>query len=186
MAIKLPFDEINTFIQTVIAEYARLETEERIRRTQKDVDDYILELYAMGIYDNSVMLGLPFEALDGEYLLLTVIDGKTVNDRIALHIRNDDDGRLKNLIDSELHKAYEAGKSDYASYQMADGHTVNKTWNTWLDDKVRDTHGYLEAMTVPADEEFYTYDGDHAKHPGDFALAQNNVNCRCFLTYSLG
>lgn len=52
------------------------------------------------------------------------------------------------------------------------------------DDKVRDTHDYLEGMSVGIDEEFYTYDGDHALYPGGFENAQNNVNCRCFLTYT--
>ena len=52
------------------------------------------------------------------------------------------------------------------------------------DEKVRDTHQYLELMTVDIDEDFYTYDGDHASAPGMFELAQNNVNCRCELLFS--
>ena len=61
---------------------------------------------------------------------------------------------------------------------------TNKTWVTMLDDRVRETHDYLEGQTVGINEDFYTYDGDHASAPGLFALASNNVNCRCELVFS--
>lgn len=52
------------------------------------------------------------------------------------------------------------------------------------DEKVRDTHQYLEGMTVGIDEDFWTYDNDHASAPGMFEFAENNVNCRCELLFS--
>ena len=61
---------------------------------------------------------------------------------------------------------------------------VKKTWCTQLDEKVRDTHDYLEGISVYMDEKFFTYDGDEARFPGDFGLAENNVNCRCYLKYT--
>lgn len=66
-----------------------------------------------------------------------------------------------------------------------DGSPLSKTWVTMLDEKVRDTHQYLEGMTVPLDDEFYTYDGDHAQAPGGFTAAQNNCGCRCMLDISV-
>ena len=60
----------------------------------------------------------------------------------------------------------------------------NKTWITMMDEKVRDTHQYLEGMTVGIDEDFWTYDNDHAPAPGMFEFAENNVNCRCELVFS--
>ena len=59
-----------------------------------------------------------------------------------------------------------------------------KTWATMLDDRVRETHDYLEGETVEIGEDFYTFDGDHASAPGLFELAENNVNCRCELLFS--
>jgi hypothetical protein len=53
-----------------------------------------------------------------------------------------------------------------------------------LDNRVREEHQYLEGQTIDIDDEFYTYDGDHASAPGLFTLAQNNVNCRCELIFS--
>jgi uncharacterized protein with gpF-like domain len=54
-----------------------------------------------------------------------------------------------------------------------------KRWRTMNDDRVRDTHDYLEGMVVPFSERFYSYDGDSAEYPGGFALPENNINCRC-------
>ena len=65
------------------------------------------------------------------------------------------------------------------------GQPLYKIWGTMLDEKVRDTHAYLEGMKVPLDAEFYTYDGDHAQAPGGFTDANNNCNCRCALDISL-
>jgi hypothetical protein len=53
-----------------------------------------------------------------------------------------------------------------------------------MDDRVRDTHDPLEGVTVDWDEEFYTWDNDHAPYPGAFEKPENSVNCRCWLTYS--
>lgn len=59
-----------------------------------------------------------------------------------------------------------------------------KTWRTKKDERVRDTHRFLEGVTIPIDQRFWTIDGDSAMTPGGFATAQENVNCRCFLVYS--
>jgi hypothetical protein len=51
-----------------------------------------------------------------------------------------------------------------------------------LDDRVRETHDYLEGVRVGIDDLFYTFDGDAAYAPGGFGDPSNNVNCRCYLT----
>lgn len=62
---------------------------------------------------------------------------------------------------------------------------VMKTWVTMADDRVRDTHDYLEGMSVPINERFFTFDNDYARYPGDFQLPQNNINCRCRISLSM-
>ena len=59
--------------------------------------------------------------------------------------------------------------------------TIYKQWRTMLDDRVRETHDFLEGATVPVDARFYTNDGDSARFPGDFMLVENNANCRCLI-----
>ena len=62
---------------------------------------------------------------------------------------------------------------------------VMKTWVTMADDRVRDTHQYLEGMSVPVNGRFFTYDNDSARYPGDFADPQNNCGCRCRISLSM-
>jgi uncharacterized protein with gpF-like domain len=63
----------------------------------------------------------------------------------------------------------------------ATGKDLYKTWVTMRDDRVRETHDYLEGMKIPINEPFVTYDMDEAMYPGGFSLPENNVNCRCTL-----
>lgn len=84
------------------------------------------------------------------------------------------------IADTEMHRIANQAALDTAKYAGA----KYKTWATMLDDKVRDTHDYLEGMTVGIDEDFYTYDGDHAPAPGLFELPENSINCRCELIFS--
>lgn len=62
---------------------------------------------------------------------------------------------------------------------------VFATWATMRDDRVRETHDYLEGMTQLFGRRFYSFDGDSARFPGDFSLPDNNVNCRCHLNYTI-
>lgn len=60
---------------------------------------------------------------------------------------------------------------------------IRKTWNTMGDDRVRDTHAVLDGTSKALNEAFFTIDGDSAMSPGRFILPENNVGCRCWLTY---
>ena len=84
------------------------------------------------------------------------------------------------IAETESHRIANTSALDTARH----GGATKKTWVTMLDDRVRETHDYLEGMTVGIDDDFYTYDGDHAPAPSLFQLASNNVNCRCELIFS--
>ena len=86
---------------------------------------------------------------------------------------------LVRIVDTESHRIANEAALNTAGKAGA----TKKKWVTMLDDKVRDTHIYLEGQTVPYDADFYTYDGDHARAPGLFALPENNINCRCELIF---
>ena len=112
-------------------------------------------------------------------------DGKDVEDKVREYVSSGDEGRLGNLIASEYHRDYNAGGDSLAQdYKKKTGNGYKKTWCTMMDDRVRDTHDPLEGVSVGEDEEFYTWDDDHALYPGGFEKAENNVNCRCWLEYS--
>lgn len=79
----------------------------------------------------------------------------------------------------------ETGAYDRAvSYSEETGLVPHKVWQTMRDDRVRDTHQYIEGVEVPIDAWFYTYDSDMARFPGDFELPENNCNCRCEIRYT--
>ena len=83
------------------------------------------------------------------------------------------------ILETEMHRDANEAALETARHAGA----TTKTWVTMLDDKVRETHDYLEGVTVGIDDEFITFDGDKATAPGLFSLAENNVNCRCELLF---
>ena len=93
---------------------------------------------------------------------------------------------LSVLAETEAHRVINDAIMDSGDKYLRDnpGANLNKTWVTMNDDRVRETHDYLEGVTVPYNARFYTFDGDSAMFPGDFQNAENNVNCRCILTLS--
>ena len=184
MASILPFDELNR-LDTEIRE--RFGNNPLQKRDEEDTIDELLDLfllaYAMG---NSVTN----DNLSSDYSppvdnVMKVVDakvaGKTWRERVEDYFANGGTGEdIARIADTETHRIANTAALDTAKQAGA----TNKTWVTMLDDRVRETHDYLEGMTVGIDEDFYTYDGDHASAPGLFELAENNVNCRCELLFS--
>ena len=185
MASILPMDELN-----------RLEVEIRDRfgdehikfdDDYEDVIDMMLDLfllaYAMGNSVTNENLSSNYQPSVDE--VMSVVDakvaGETWRERVEDYFANGGTGEdLARIADTEMHRIANTAALDTAKKAGA----TSKTWVTMLDDRVRETHDYLEGMTVGIDEDFYTYDGDHASAPGLFTLAQNNVRCRCELLFS--
>ena len=60
---------------------------------------------------------------------------------------------------------------------------VEKVWATMEDERVRETHNFLDGVSVPLGTLFVAIDGDSARYPGDFTKAENNCGCRCWLVF---
>ena len=204
------FDELNN-IRTTLADIVTGEEEltddvpSRRPIDRKRIEDTIFALITMGYVYGIEVAGLDLETdipASGERMFSvanTPTKGETFRDRINTHIDqyeatadNDPNAaqtlieRLSVVAETETHRTINTGSLDGAE-EYAEGHpdaTIYKTWETMMDDRVRDTHDYLEGMTIPLDARFYTYDGDSAMYPGDFMLAENNVNCRCIIRYT--
>lgn len=112
-----------------------------------------------------------------EYIFL-LYDGKDVFDLLGEAFEDKDEERMKTIFSNEYHRMYNTGL-----YEGAKGKYKYKTWLTMLDDKVRDSHSYLEGIKIPINAEFIT-GNDKALFPGGFENAENNVNCRCTLKFS--
>lgn len=84
------------------------------------------------------------------------------------------------ILETEMHR--DANEAALETARHAGAKT--KTWQTMMDDKVRETHDYLLGVTVGIEDDFITFDGDKAQAPGLFELPENNINCRCELEFA--
>ena len=86
---------------------------------------------------------------------------------------------IERIFVTESHRVFSDGQWD-----SAEGRAKYKIWHTQEDDKVRDTHWYIDNLKVGIGEYFNTIDGDRALRPYGFDFAENNINCRCYLEYT--
>lgn len=130
--------------------------------TSLDVSTYIPDDYLLSKWD----------------ALYRTYNGMDAMDRVIAYSEIGEPNAILRVAETDGHRIYNAGGE-----LGARGFASTKQWLTAGDDKVRDTHDYLEGMEVEIDEYFYTYDGDFARYPGDFQDIKNNANCRCVLKY---
>ena len=190
------FDELSGIRMVLDAEVEAMTVAGRYDR--KRLEDIIFELITMGYAYGIEVAGLDLEAdipLNADRMREVAMQptaGETFADRIHHHINEAEqgivgDGRLAEqlavIAETETHRAINEGIMDGAeAYIGANPEaTVYKQWLTMGDDRVRDTHDYLEGAVVPLEARYYSYDGDSALYPGDFMFAENNVNCRCMI-----
>ena len=113
-------------------------------------------------------------------------DSGTVDD--VIRVVDTDMNRIYNDSVLDVGEKANAGRIEWTNEDLPAPDTkdrVMKTWQTVLDDRVRDQHSYLEGMTIPVGRRFYTYTGDSARYPGDFSDPNNNCNCRCAISLSM-
>ena len=184
----LPIDEINA-LEDRLKVHFEDDGKGRIKSKQdaEDIIDELLDLfllaYANGVTATNTELGTdavpPVDSADAA--VNAVIAGETWRQRVLDYYENG--GSLydiQRIAETDATRIYNTGALD-AVMANGNGSGVNKRWVTMMDDRVRDTHSYLEGMVVPFDAEFWTYDGDHASAPGMFMLPENNINCRCIV-----
>lgn len=179
----LPIDEINA-LEDKLKPHFNDEGKIKSRQDCEDILDELLDLfllsYAKGATATNTELGtaeMPsVDAVDAA--VYAVVAGETWRDRVLGYYESG--GTLydiQRIAETDATRIYNQGAVDAVVVNGTTG--VSKRWRTMNDDRVRDTHDYLEGMVVPFDSRFYTYDGDSAEFPGGFALPENNVNCRC-------
>lgn len=150
--------------------------------TKEETEDSLLELlimaYVFGCKDVSKSLKEEIKP-DTKKMNESVnkkIEGKTWGERL-LEAQTLDE--IIRIVVTEVHRVFNEGQWDSAV-----GRATHKTWITQGDDRVRDTHWYIDGLTIPIDDYFYTLDGDRALRPYGFTFPENDINCRCRLKYS--
>lgn len=180
----LPLDEINN----LKAKYQSKGTDTPITEFDlADIIDDLIDLFLLAVANGTISINDQFGTdyrPTAEQLAKTIyrkIDGSTWEDRIRTWYENGGTAAdILRIAETESHRigndiAFEAAKAVGAT---------RKTWLTMLDGKVRETHDFLESVSVGIEDDFYTFDNDHAPYPGAFGKAENNCNCRCELQYS--
>ena len=186
MASILPMDELNRLDAEFRARFGNepLPNNPKILKEVEDtLFDFFLFAYAMGNEVTNENLSSSYKPTvdEVEKTVNQEVAGKTWRNRVEEYFSSGGTGAdISRIADTEMHRI--ANTAAYKTAKQAGA--KSKTWITMADEKVRDSHQYLEMMTVGIDDDFYTFDGDHSPYPGAFALASNNVNCRCELLFS--
>jgi hypothetical protein len=196
----MPEDELSVVRQEIDADFA-MPIEERRKRKADRIDE-ILELLILSyVYGNEaandMLFGSEFlESLGFDEDRPIPVDADSLNEAVYKRVSDKNwEQRITEYYDSETGTADDVYRVvDTDSHRVYNDAILNvgersdgavwKTWETMRDDRVRDTHEYLQSMRVPINSRFWTFDGDSARCPGDFADPQNNVNCRCRIRLS--
>lgn len=181
---QLRFDEINQLVREIgtdsVEEYETLPAEEKRKRKQRFWDclwDWLLDGWAAGL----LFVGKDKDMPDITRILNWVYPrGETTSDIYDKDIT--DREKLQRMIEAEANRCFNHGVVEAVNGEKG----VMKTWETMGDNRVRETHEYLEGVTIPIDEEFVTIGGDSALAPGMFSEASQNCNCRCWISVKQG
>lgn len=190
------FDEINRLGDYLYEEYTSG------KRTTVEINailsDIFLSAFLRGVLVAFTDLGIDIESDEYAYYKSLLddsnvaeqsvnqeIDGKTYQERVEEHLLNlDGESSIQKIVETEVHRNMNNAIYDVGNVIQESGTPIYKTWRTMLDDRVRDSHDYLEGTKLEIDEEFYTYNGNHALFPGQFGVGEEDVNCRCYAQIS--
>ena len=186
------FDELDQFLVGFrTRNLAR--SEEISPEEEEDIIDELLDLFLLAYMDgsqdaaNELLIDVEPSIDDAMETIEKPIGGRTFRDRVRNYLNGDMGDTtgtpaeaIARVAETESVRIYNESGLKTAKK----GGAKLKTWNTVGDNRVRDQHELLNGVTSPIDGYFYTYTGDRAMHPGGFETAENNVNCRCWLTFS--
>lgn len=175
------FDELNN-LQSQIEKLVT----ETYKPKMPDLIDTVLDfliaamLFGMDYANKSLGTNKKLSADKVDEIINKRVANETWKQRITEYYKTGDFSYFPTLLDTESKRvfnetAFETAKLNGATF---------KTWQTKEDLRVRDTHIFLQGVTIPIDDKFYTTDGDSAFQPFGFEKAENNINCRCYLDFT--
>lgn len=185
MPTEMLWDELNTFKSIVeLTGAAGSASEQKKKETQDDLLDILIMAYIVGYQDAGAELGMELIP-DPELMQQAVykdIAGKNFEQRVSEYIESGTTEDIQRVAETDVTRIYNTAVMDAGKKSGVGG--LKKTWNTMLDDRVRELHEPLEGMTVGIDDYFVTWDGFSTLAPGGFGVPELDINCRCYLTLS--
>ena len=194
----LDFDEIEKYqeVRTWILSQTPSQLMENKKRAVDVVWDLLTYLYMLGFTQATEEVGQeiaegakPFLPKDYDDLsdsqkkeadkaIYKQFDNQDFQDRVRKYAEMGNAQDILRVAETDGNRVYNVG-----GLNAVKGKAKTKTWNTMMDDRVRDTHDFLEGITIPVEDKFVTYDGDEADAPCGFNNVENNARCRCWLTF---
>lgn len=178
-----PFDEMNVLKAQIDA--AEADPEGRRKRKSYYIDevtDLFVMAYVFGTDEVNKELGTNVEPNTEEMraAIEKRFDGKNYIDRLNEYLENGTAYDINRVIETDTHRIYNAAKFNGA----VRGGAIEKTWHCSMLPTSRDTHIYLDGVTVPIDAEFYNYRGDRTMYPCEWGIPDQDCNCMCWVTFS--
>ncbi len=89
-------------------------------------------------------------------------------------------------MQTSLHEAQQQSMQQAVDSGVIQANTVTMIWRTAEDDRVRDSHVFMDGQTVAMGQSFVSGDGNMLAYPGDFdAPPEETINCRCWVEPSV-
>ncbi|MFD1206644.1 phage minor head protein [Sporosarcina contaminans] len=95
-----------------------------------------------------------------------------------------DAAKSMRVVRTEAHRVSEEAKHDSAAHATRNGIIMKKEWNSVGDERVRSSHDHLNGIKIEMDKNFIGKHGS-GPAPGQLGHPAEDINCRCFLTYSV-
>ena len=180
----LDFDEIEKYQE--VKEWLLNQTPSQLMEKKQQVVDTVWDLleylYMLGFDRAKEEIGIYADLpLPDDYhdVIFKKFDGKDFTNRVTEYSELGSASKILRVVETDGNRVYNEG-----GLGAAKGRAETKTWRTMGDEKVRSTHEPLDSLTVPVQDDFYTFDGDHAPGPCGFENVANNANCRCWLEFN--
>lgn len=182
-----PWDELNVIRSRVEAQELESTAEDGGKKydAEKCIDivyEYLEMAWTMGVDNVNENLSTSYAVQDAEMRssIYQKVAGRDFTERVREYAENGDFDSIMRVAETDAHRvlndaAFKTAKKAKAQY---------KTWNTMNDERVRDQHAYLQAVTIPIDDYFVTYTGARTLAPGQFGDGTLDCNCRCILTFA--
>lgn len=181
----MPFDELNRVIDGLSIHFENGKI--RSKADEEDIIDELLDLFLLSFANGSEVvnsdlgtdISIPYE---------TVIDtvdkkiaGETWRERVQHYFENGGtQADIARIAETETHR--NANAAAYLTAKKAGA--KKKVWHCMMLPTSRDTHVYLDGVSAPIDGEFYSFKGGSTQFPGQWGIAEEDVNCLCWLSFS--
>lgn len=184
MTSLMPFDELNSFRASLpqLFENGRIKSEKDLDSLLDMLEDLFLLAYANGVEGtNEALSSNIYPSLDDVMRVVDKkVEGKTWRERVKDYYANGGtEADIMRIAETEAHRDSNAGAYETAKAAGA----TEKVWHCMMLPTSRDTHIYLDGVTAPLDGEFYSFKGGSTKYPGQWGIAEEDVNCLCWLSF---